>query len=303
VNESKPSAEPQAAPATFSLRGLFLFATSMGVASLGFRIANNAGEGIPFAIFLAGTFLTLWFLATRQFNRMRPVLMPLVVGMFVSLFMPSTPTAHESARRAVCQNNLKQIGIALCSYHQKYGSFPPAYVADANGKPLYSWRVLILPFLGQGNLRNTIRNDEAWNGPNNVKVTNTVVRTFDCPDDPQLATPSPAFTSYVAVVGHHTAWAGATPRKLSDFKSPGNTILVIEAANSGIQWAEPRDLHVGETPLTINPPGGQGISSDHPAGVNAVFADGSVHFLRSDVDPKKLAELLDLDGCSDPSVY
>ena len=53
--------------------------------------------------------------------------------------------------RAV-RNNLKQIGLALLEYHQKYGSFPPAFVADANGKPLYSWRVLILPELGRPTL-------------------------------------------------------------------------------------------------------------------------------------------------------
>ena len=46
-----------------------------------------------------------------------------------------------------CTNNLKQIAAALQAYHQANGCFPPAYIADKSGKPMHSWRVLILPYL------------------------------------------------------------------------------------------------------------------------------------------------------------
>ncbi len=52
--------------------------------------------------------------------------------------------AREGARSAQCIGNLKQIGLGLLNYESKYGCFPPAYVADAKGKPLYSWRVLLM---------------------------------------------------------------------------------------------------------------------------------------------------------------
>ena len=110
-------------------------------------------------------------------------------------------------------------------------------------------------------------------------------------------------TSYVAVVGPHTAWSGTTPRKLSEFKNPGGTILVVEIAN-GIQLGRAALICTSaKWPLAINPKAGQGISSDHLAGVNAVFVDCSVHELNDSISPKTLAELLDLDGCSEDWAY
>ena len=191
----------------------------------------------------------------------------------------------------------------MLAYQQRHGSFPPAYVADANGKPLYSWRTLILPELDHNNLAQQFHRGEAWDGPNNSNLAKTVLPVFGCPSELGPRGWLSGMTSYVAVVGPNTAWSGTTPRKLSEFKNPGGTILVIEIANSGINWAEPRDLYIGQMPMAINPKIGQGISSDHPGGVNAVFVDGSVHFIPDTIDPKKLAELLDLDGCSDSSAY
>ncbi len=216
-----------------------------------------------------------------------------------SLVISARPASRESAHRVQCQNNLKQIGLALQAYHSQYGSFPPAFVTDANGKPLYSWRVLILPFLDRSDLANQIRRDEAWDGANNAKLTRTTLPVFTCPTDPQFKESSPDFTSYLAVVGPHTAWSGATPRKLSDFENPGNTILVVESANSGIHWAAPRDLNIGQIPLAINPPGRSGISCEHPGGANVLYADGHVRFLDDSTDRNKLAEMLDIEGRSD----
>ena len=207
-----------------------------------------------------------------------------------------------TARRAQCINNLREIGLALQAYHHVYGSFPPAFVADENGKPLYSWRVLILPFLDQGELAKQIRRDEAWDGPNNTKWTQTPLVIFDCPSDPQIAKSPAALTSYVAVVGPHSAWSGAKPRTISDFKHPSDTILVTEIANSDIRWAEPHNLQIERISPGVNSPTGQGISSGHIGGANVLLADGSVRFLPDATDPNKLAEMLDFEGRSDRGI-
>jgi hypothetical protein len=51
---------------------------------------------------------------------------------------------REAGRSSQCISNLKQLGLGLLNYESKYGCFPPAYVADATGKRLYSWRVLLM---------------------------------------------------------------------------------------------------------------------------------------------------------------
>lgn len=67
----------------------------------------------------------------------------------IYLLRPAHVHSHEARRRLQCKYNLKQIGLALHYYHDKYEEFPPAYTVDEHGKPLHSWRTLILPFMDQ----------------------------------------------------------------------------------------------------------------------------------------------------------
>src|SRR5690606_17767117 len=68
-------------------------------------------------------------------------------GILVALLLPAVQSARETARRVQCANNLKQIGLAMHNYMDVNGAFPPAYLADSDGKPMHSWRVLILPYM------------------------------------------------------------------------------------------------------------------------------------------------------------
>src|SRR5690242_17032670 len=87
-------------------------------------------------------------------------------GVPFALILPAVQQAREAARRSQCKNNLKQIGLALHNYHETYGGLPPAFVADDQGRPMHSWRVLILPFLGEQALYNEYNLSEPWDGPN-----------------------------------------------------------------------------------------------------------------------------------------
>lgn len=177
-----------------------------------------------------------------------------------------------------CQNLLKQIAISLHSYHDDHGCFPPAYIADKQGRPLHSWRVLLLPYMEEKPLYDQYRFDEPWDGPNNRKLADTIVRTYCGAAD--HAGPRDTETDYVAVVGPGTMWPGERSVTLDDITDgPGSVIAVVEVRNSGIHWLEPRDLHILQMSPTVNAPRGQGLSSEHRGGAFAAFADGAVHFL------------------------
>ena len=136
-----------------------------------------------------------------------------------------------------------QIGLALHNYHEANGCFPPAYIVDKSGKPIHSWRVLILPYLEYDALYKQIDLTQPWDSPKNKKLLAYGLKEFVCPNDPTSNVPGATQTNYFAVVGPNAAWAGEKPRKLADFgKDAPHTIMVVEAANSGIAWAEPKDF-------------------------------------------------------------
>ena len=194
-----------------------------------------------------------------------------------------------------CSKLLKQIGLGLQNYHDFYGSFPPAHVADAQGKPMHSWRVLILPFMEHKPLYDKYRFDEPWDGPNNSKLHKEIVEVFCCPSRPKQQPRTE--TSYVAVVGPRTAWPGTKAVQLSDvIDGTSNTILVTEVTNSGIHWMEPRDLHVNQMPMAVNAERGQGISSPHPNVALAVYADGHTQQITKNTPTEILRALLTING-------
>ena len=211
-------------------------------------------------------------------------------GILIALLLPAVQAAREAARRATCANNVKQISLALLNYESAYGCFPPAYIADETGKPMHSWRVLILPFMEQEVLYDQYDFDEPWNSPNNRMVTEAMLSIYQCPS---AAPDDPMETNYVMIVGPETIASENSAITMADVTDGvSNTIMVIETAGSGIHWAEPRDLNFDELNLQINDGSDGGMCSRHPRGVNAAFCDGSVHFLDESVDRETLRRLI-----------
>src|SRR5262249_54501530 len=158
----------------------------------------------------------------------------------------------------------------------------PEYLADDSGKPMHSWRVLILPFIDQHALYADYRFDEPWDGPNNVKLLDRMPRIYACPTwtpgpgpvaaiamPPALLAcedaaqgPAPTkYTSYAAVVGPNCAFRGAEFVAFSDFKDgPSNTLLIGEVTETYIPWTKPEDVDVTRHPKLGDR---RGFSSDH----------------------------------------
>jgi len=194
----------------------------------------------------------------------------------VAAFVGFALVGRQLARRTECDHTLKVIGLALHSYHGVHGSFPPPYVTDAQGKPLYSWRVLILPWLEERDLYNQWRLDEAWDSPRNRRLPEPG-NLYKCP----AARRNAPYTDYLAVVGPGMAWEAGKRLSEDDFTDgTSNTILVVEVRGSQIHWAEPVDLD-GTASLKINASRDLSIGSHHLGSVNVLLPDGNVRLLET----------------------
>jgi prepilin-type processing-associated H-X9-DG protein len=230
----------------------------------------------------------------------------------IGFLLPAGQSAREAARRAQCASNLHNIALALLNYETKYRTFPPAFVADKNGRPMHSWRVLILPFLGYDDLFKRYDFDEPWDGPNNRQLLAACPSVFACPDGKNAQSPRSTETSYVAVVGPYAAWLGSKPRKLSELSPTTSTILLVETSNAAIPWTEPRDLSVDL--LSFAPSGASVVTASsrhgdyngffyserHFGGINIVFADGHIQFLPpGGLEPSLLSRCFQIGGFND----
>lgn len=205
-------------------------------------------------------------------------------GIAVALLLPAVSTAREAARRTQCNNNLKQILLALHNYHDVHKTFPPAYLADSNGKPMHSWRVLILPYLEAGHIYSQYNFDEPWDSPGNRYVAELMLPVFRCPSDGSQM----GGMSYVLVTGKGTMFDGEKGIGIPQITDGTNqTLAIVEVKGAGIEWTEPRDLDIEQFTRLFGPRSDPRLMS-HPRGFNAGMADGSVRFIQQGVDESQL---------------
>ncbi|MGQ0636366.1 MAG: DUF1559 family PulG-like putative transporter [Planctomycetaceae bacterium] len=222
-------------------------------------------------------------------------------GILAALLLPAVQQAREAARRTQCKNNLKQIALALHNYHDVFNCFPPAYVADEKGKPMHSWRVLILPYIGEGGLYGQYRFDEPWDGPNNSRLLARMPVVYACPSHSASGGPQPFNTAYAGVFGPAAVFKGADVVRFPDIiDGTSNTLLVGEVGDTAIPWMKPEDIDVTAHPA-INSPGGFG--SHHLGGAQFAMCDGSVRFISQSINPQTLSALFTRNGNEPPAAY
>lgn len=202
-------------------------------------------------------------------------------GVLTALLLPAVQAAREAARRAQSSNNLKQIALAMMQFEGQYKYFPAAATYDASGKPLLSWRVFILPYLGpeEGKLYEQFKLDEPWDSPHNRALIEKMPAVFAHAglSGPQYA----GKTVYLAPVGDQTLINAKQGSRLADCTDgTANTVMLVEASpENAVEWTRPQDLTID----SANPLAGMGIS---PLVVQALMGDGSVRtLLRSKAGP------------------
>jgi hypothetical protein len=230
---------------------------------------------------------------TLSVRRMMKIV--LLIGCFfggVTLLNRPYMQAREAARRASCSGHLSQLALALHNYCDVYGVLPPAHVDDEHGRPMHSWRVLILPFIDENPLYAQYDFSEPWDGPGNIKLLSQMPDIFSCLTRNAVAK-APTMTSYVVVSGPETMFPGPQAIRLDQVTDGlSNTLMLVEVSNTQIPWTKPQDLDLGTMSLQINDETHPAISSKHPGGANVIRGDRRYQFLRDSVTASQLKSLL-----------
>jgi hypothetical protein len=212
-----------------------------------------------------------------------------IVVLLIALLLPISRSAPEAKRRNTCLNNLKRIALALHNYHDVYQTFPPLYTVDTDGKPLHSWRTLILPYLEEGELYEKVDLSKPWDDPANAKVFKTGVSVYRCPKSEI----EPNETPYLAIVAPDGIFQPNEPRPLSDVTdTTSNTIMLVEVpTDQSVPWMSPQDANE-ELFMAIGP----NSNLSHAAGFMVALADGSVRFMDAELPPDKRRALITIAG-------
>jgi prepilin-type N-terminal cleavage/methylation domain-containing protein len=150
----------------------------------------------------------------RAFTLIELLVVIAIIAVLIGLLLPAVQKVREAAARMKCQNNLKQIGLALHSYHDANQCFPPGYT-DGNTDPAstpdndvgpgWGWASYLLPYLEQGNAFNQINFSQKVGSGSNAAVSQLALPGFQCSSDPyQQAFPvyDSNFASPIATLAH-----------------------------------------------------------------------------------------------------
>ncbi len=217
-----------------------------------------------------------------------------------SQIFPAFGSVKEAFYRFDCVLKEATIATAFLAYYQEHGTLPPAFTVDDVGRPLHSWRVLILPYLGPQakTLYDQIRLDEPWNSEANAAFHAQIPEFYRCFS---MKDAKEGETDYSVLLGDDGLFDESGVGK--DFKEiaklPGrdvwNQFLVVERAQP-VCWMKPdAELKIADFIVDGKADAKKFFFVEkhrHTAGMNCVRVGGDVRFYADTTKPDELEALL-----------
>lgn len=200
-------------------------------------------------------------------------------GVMIGMLIPAFQQVREAAQRAETLNKFRQLALAALNFESANQKFPAAFSVDKDGKPLLSWRVHILPYLGERALYQKFHLDEPWDSPHNVKLLDEMPQVYKSvsvilPEGKTMAL-APMTDGSIISQEPRDGNLGAGFADITDgsFK----TILFIEGGTeNAVPWTAPKDLDV-ENLADAN------FNTGHLKTFSAAMGDGSAHSISTNI--------------------
>ncbi len=257
----------------------------------------------------------------RAFTLIELLVVIAIIAVLIALLLPAVQAAREAARRISCVNNLKQLGIALHGYHDVHNTFPAGGWIALPTQPLtrnmnMGWSAAVLPWLEQRPLYDGLNLSFPYNNAVHSTAASTVLAVYLCPSEPRKTLwnryPGDLFDSADADYGGmygprglgNPAFTNNPPAGPMIFNRAISLAQITDGASQTIQvgedpeainalWISGHNIFDQSAPINARPPTeyGEELTSQHPGGVNTLFADASVHFLKNSTNVVPLAAL------------
>ena len=180
-------------------------------------------------------------------------------------------------------NNLKMLSIAMHNFHQANQHFPVPVNSSKDGKPLLSWRVYLLPYVGEDALFKQFHLDEPWDSPNNRTLIEKMPAVYRLP----VSKTERGRTNYLLPVGNGAAFETDKQTAVRDIRDGlSNTIMIVEADDEhAVIWTKPEDWQ-----FDPNDPA-KGLGRFFLGSFQAAWCDGSVSYFTWPKEPKDITRL------------
>ena len=247
-------------------------------------------------------------LGRSAFTLIELLVVLVIISLLVGILLPATQMVREAARRTGCSGNLKQIGIALQNYHASFDQFPMGGFEwrgwNQPHRRQLAWSLYILPFLEQQNTWELVDLDRGFDDPRNANAAAKLIPNYICPSGIRGGSLSEGRgpIDYGGIYGERLTGPNHPPKGIMIYEKAisasqitdglSNTLIVGEAVDwPDGQWINGRNLFDQAFPINRAPFFENDLRSLHPHGVNVVFADGHVQFLKESMNTETLAAI------------